>query len=133
MSIFRRKERRACPSNTPRPCLQGVPLASRTCSSCFRAFDASRSRRADLQYISLCLEKCDCRFRFLSVSSASKTINHKQSIGSERPISLPTNIFLFLVADINRKYHTNKARKTNYQSRLKIDRCIDYILYSKSA
>lgn len=129
MSIFRRKERRACPSNTPRPCLQGVPLASRTCSSCFRAFDASRSRRADLQYISLCLEKCDCRFRFLP-----GVIRHKQSIGSERPISLPTNIFFSLVADINRKYRTNKlAQKTNYQSRLKIDRCVDHILYSKSA
>lgn len=94
----------------------------------FRRLEISSQRSRIYFAVTTRLEKCD--FRFGWVSSASETINRKQSIRPERLISLPINIFgsIFLFLSIKRKYRMNKlARKSNYQLktnyRLKIDRC----------
>lgn len=97
----------------------------------FRRLEISSQRSRIYFAVTTRLEKCDCCFRFGWVSSASETINRKQSIRPERLISLPINIFgsIFLFLSIKQKYRMNKlARKIiNYQLktnyRLKIDRC----------
>lgn len=121
MSIFRRKERRACPSNTPRPCLQGVPLAALAPL----AFTLSTPR--DLEYFDVTTRVKNATVAFVSDGCHPRV---KESTAKNRP-NLFEFIFLSLVATYksNRKYRVNKlARKSNCQSRLKK---IDHTFYTQ--